>query len=297
MNKTIDLLIVPIVLMALVPGVIPGLNGEACADPALNVRRSGLHRGGPLRDGADGILRPSWMGPVQNVVAVRVDFPPDTTSNTTGTGEFDLSSGSQEEINPPPHDRTYFRRQMEALRHYYRTVSRGAVDFSFTVHPQGEQEAYTLPQQMSYYSPNLTEEENDIRLAEFFRDVIETADAAGDFDFSQFDAVVIFHAGVGADIAFEYDETPNDIPSAFMDAEWLTWALGSQYAQGVPVEGGGHSVPEGLWMPETLNQQDIEFGLTGLMAKLFGHQLGLPNLYSSEDGSSGIGTWLSLIHI
>jgi M6 family metalloprotease-like protein len=291
MHKTIDLLIVPIVLMALALTVIPGLNGKTCADPALNVRRSGLHRGGPLRDGADGILRPSGMDPIQNVVAIRVDFPPDTTSTTTGTGEFDLSSGSQEQINPPPHDRTYFRRQMEALRHYYRTVSRGVVDFSFTVYPQGEQEAYTLPQQMSYYSPNLTEEENDIRLAEFFRDVIETADAAGDVDFSQFDAVVIFHAGVGADIAFEFDETPNDIPSAFMDAEWLTWALGSQYAQGVPVEGGGHHVPEGLWMPETLNQQDIEFGLTGLMAKLFGHQLGLPNLYSSEDGSSGIGTW------
>jgi M6 family metalloprotease-like protein len=291
MKKTFDLLVVPIVLAIAALTVLAALSGEGRADPTLRMRAGGLHRGRLTGSGPDGGLVLSVAEPIEKVVAIRVDFPPDTTSTTTGTGQFDLSSGSDEEINPPPHDRAYFQRQMEALGNYYRTVSRGAVDFSYTVYPQGDQEAYTLPQQMAYYSPNLTDEENDIRLAEFFRDVIETADAAGDLDFSLFDAVVIFHAGVGADIAFEFDETPNDIPSAFMDAEWLTWALGSQYAQGVPVDGGNHHVAEGLWMPETLNQQEIEFGLTGLMAKLFGHQLGLPNLYSSDDGSSGIGTW------
>ena len=291
MNRTIDHLIVRIALAAALLIICGGLSGDSWAEPALRMRASGLHRGRILQSGSDGGLKLSASEPIQNVVAIRVDFPPDTTSTTSGTGQFDLSSGSQEEINPPPHDRSYFQRQMTALNNYYCTVSRGAVDFSSVVYPEGDQTAYTLPQQMSYYSPNLTEEENDIRLAEFFRDAIQAADAAGDVDFSQFDAVVIFHAGVGADIAFDFDETPNDIPSAFMDAEWLTWALGSQYQLGVPVSGGTHYVPEGLWMPETLNQQEIEFGLTGLMAKLFGHQLGLPNLYSSEDGSSGIGTW------
>lgn len=103
--------------------------------------------------------------------------------------------------------------------------------------------------------------------------------------------MVIFHAGVGADISFAIDETPNDIPSAYIDLEWLVRSLGSEYAQGVAVNGGSHHIQEGLWMPETLNQQDIEFGLTGPLAKLFGHRLGLPNLYNSLDGSSGIGAW------
>jgi M6 family metalloprotease-like protein len=256
-----------------------------------NLRRAGLHRGRMLHGGSEGCLTLDQSDPIQKVVAIRVDFIPDTVSTTTGTGQFDLSTGSGEEINPPPHDRDYFQHQMEALKRYYFKVSRGIVDFSCVVFPEVDSAAYGLPHQMSYYSPNLTEEENDIRLAEFFRDAIEAADAADEFDFSSYDAVVIFHAGVGADISFGYDDTPNDIPSAFMDAEWLAWALGSQYEQGVPVAGGDHHVPEGLWMPETLNQQDIEFGLTGLMAKLFGHQLGLPNLYNSTDGSSGIGTW------
>ena len=291
MKRTIDQFIVCILLMAAALTVLPGLRGNGRADPALRMRAGGLHHG-QLGSGQPAeCLRLSGSDPIQDVVAIRVDFPPDTASITTGTGQFDLSAGSDEDINPPPHDRGYFQRQMEALKRYYGKVSRGAVDFTYVVYPEGAGDAYTLPQQMSYYSPNLTDEENDIRLAEFFRDVIETADAAGEFDFSQFDAVVIFHAGVGADIAFSYDETPNDIPSAFMDTEWLVGALGSQYEQGVPVAGGSHHVPEGLWMPETLNQQDIEFGLTGLMAKLFGHQLGLPNLYSSTDGSSGIGIW------
>jgi len=291
MNRTIDQLIIPVALAIAALAVLAGPVTDGWADPALRMRSGGLHRGQALASRPDGGLRLTGSKTIQKVVAIRVDFPPDTTSTTTGTGQFDLSSGSEEEINPPPHDRSYFQRQMTALAHYFRTVSRGAVDFTSIVYPESDQGAYTLPQQMSYYSPNLTEEENDIRLAEFFRDAIETADAAGEFDFSQFDAVVIFHAGAGADIAFEFDETPNDIPSAFMDAEWLIWALGSAYQQGIPVAGGTHHIPEGLWMPETLNQQDIEFGLTGLMAKLFGHQLGLPNLYSSDDGSSGIGTW------
>ncbi|MFC1682910.1 FG-GAP-like repeat-containing protein [Candidatus Zixiibacteriota bacterium] len=258
---------------------------------AYSLRKSGLHRAALGREDSVQGLSVSQQDAAQNVLALLVDFPADTNSNTTGTGKFDLSTGSDETINPPPHDRGYFQRQLEALRRYYLKVSGGQLDISHTVYPEGSQEAYTLPNEMAYYSPNLTDEENDRRLAELFRDALETADAAGDIDFAQFDAVVIFHAGVGADISFAIDETPNDIPSAFIDLEWLAGFLGSEYAQGVPVNGGAHRVQEGLWMPETLNQQDVEFGLTGLLALLFGHQLGLPNLYSSEDGSSGIGSW------
>ncbi|MCK4272124.1 VCBS repeat-containing protein [bacterium] len=257
----------------------------------LRCGREGFHRADLVQgDPAAGLTVSAEEFP-QAVLAIRVDFLPDTTSTTTGTGKFDLSASSDEVINPPPHDRIYFQRQMEALHRYYLNVSRGLLDFSCEVYPQENDAAYTLPNEMAYYSPNLTESENDRRLAEFFRDALETADAAGTIDFSQFDALVIFHAGVGADIAFSYDETPNDIPSAYMDLEWLSQSLGSQYAQGVPVNGGTYLVQEGLWMPETLNQRDVEFGLTGLMALLFGHRLGLPNLYNSADGSSGIGSW------
>ncbi|MCK4596397.1 hypothetical protein KAU04_00100, partial [bacterium] len=234
----------------------------------LRCGREGFHRADLVQgDPAAGLTVSAEEFP-QAVLAIRVDFLPDTTSTTTGTGKFDLSASSDEVINPPPHDRIYFQRQMEALHRYYLNVSRGLLDFSCEVYPQENDAAYTLPNEMAYYSPNLTESENDRRLAEFFRDALETADAAGTIDFSQFDALVIFHAGVGADIAFSYDETPNDIPSAYMDLEWLSQSLGSQYAQGVPVNGGTYLVQEGLWMPETLNQRDVEFGLTGLMALL-----------------------------
>ncbi len=281
-------------LICMVTSLIPqyAVRGdEGRNGPTLRLTRSGLHRAALCRSDQAGVLSLFNEDVPDTVVAIRVDFPEDTTGTTTGTGKFDLSSGSQETINPPPHHRAYFERQLEALRRYYRNVSRGQLDISYAIYPQESQGAYTLPQEMAYYSPNLTEEENDRRLAEFFRDALETADQVDTIDFSRYDAVVIFHAGVGADIAFAVDETPNDIPSAYMDLEWLVGSLGSQYAQGVPVNGGSHHIQEGLWMPETLNQQDVEFGLTGLLALLFGHQLGLPNLYNSQDGSSGIGTW------
>jgi M6 family metalloprotease-like protein len=259
--------------------------------PILRLHRGGFHRADLLQSNPSGGLIVFSKEAPQAVVAIRVDFPADTTSTTTGTGEFDLSTSSDQTINPPPHDREYFRRQLEALRRYYRRVSGLHLDFSYAVYPEENGEAYTLPNQMAYYSPNLSDEENDHRLAEFFRDALVVADEADTIDFAQFDAVIIFHAGVGADIALPVDLTPNDIPSAYIDGEWLAESLGPEYAQGVPVNGGAQRIQEGLWMPETLNQQEIEFGLTGLMAKLFGHRLGLPNLYNSLDGSSGIGTW------
>lgn len=122
-------------------------------NPTLRLTRTGFHRaildrGNPVRG-----LSISTGDVPDNVLAIRVDFPEDTTSSTTGTGKFDLSTGSSETINPPPHDLTYFQRQMRALRQYYLNVSRGRLDMSYAVFPEEHDSAYTVSHQMAYYYP------------------------------------------------------------------------------------------------------------------------------------------------
>jgi len=236
-----------------------------------------------------------------HILALRIRFQREDSDdpNTTGNGWFDLSDNSKEErINPAPHDSTYFDRQLKALANYYKTVSKGNLSITYEVFPQGEDSSYLLSHPMAYYNPLTSQEATDKKLAEFFRDAISVADTSDTtLHFADYDAFVIFHAGVGGDVSFYYDPTPRDLPSAFFNLEDLRKYLGegNPNYQGIAVDlspnGETTYVQEGLWLPETENQEGYEIGLTGIFAKLFGHQLGLPNLYNTLDGSSGIGQW------
>ncbi len=232
------------------------------------------------------------------VMAIRVQFQRDNDRNTTGDGWFDLSTGTGM-INPPPHNRRYFSNQLRALRDYYHKVSNGKLLLQVEdengdgfVYPLASDSAWTLPHPMAYYNPNQTAELLDQRLAELFRDAILSADAAGYIDFSKFDVFIIFHAGVGAEFTQEFDTTPSDIPSVFLNFKDLKKSLGQNAADflGIPVNGGSFFVKEGIILPETENQSDYKiFGLLGTAALMMGFQLGLPALFDTDTGHPGIG--------
>ncbi len=228
------------------------------------------------------------------IAAIRVEFVRDADPGTTGDGTFDLSDPGGDGLDRPPHDRAYFERQMLALRTYWLQVSGGRLRLGSVVLPEAPAAAFTLPRPMAYYNPDTTEAGKEVRLAEFFRDAIVAADPA--VDFSAFDAVVIFHAGVGQDFLFD-DPTSNDLPSAFLSFRELKAALAPDDPNfaGIPVDGGTHAVRDGLWAPETEVQElpapigVIEFSLHGVVASLFGSQLGLPSLFNTATGAPGIG--------
>ncbi len=232
-----------------------------------------------------------------HILALRVRFQKEDPDdpNTTGDGWFDLSDNSKDErINPAPHNREYFQRQLEALKNYYWAVSGKKLTLDYAVFPQANDSSYILSHQMAHYNPLTSEEVTDRMLAQFFREAITVADSADTINFSNYDAFVIFHAGVGGDVSFYYDPTPRDIPSAFFNLNDLRKYLGegNPNYEGILVNEGEpyeSYVQEGLWLPETENQEGYSIGLTGVFAKLFAHQLGLPNLYNTLDGSSGIG--------
>ncbi len=238
-----------------------------------------------------GLVRAGADADTVRVLALRVEFVADNLATTTGDGTFDLAGTTQYTIDRPPHNRTYFQHQLLALHNYFQRVSGGKLFFNSTVLPLEENRAYKLGQSMVYYSGQEDKQLQKQRWAELLRDALMLAEKEGGIDFKAFDCVIVFHAGVGNDFAFDLDATPYDIQSVYLDYETLQQTLGSSRAdyQGIAV--GGTLVRNGILLPETQNQEGQNLGLLGTMTLLMGSHLGMPVLFESESGRTGIGRW------
>ena len=222
------------------------------------------------------------------ILSLLIEFQIDDEEGTTGDGRFDLSVPSQPVIDPPPHDREYFLHQLTALANYYRAISYGKLILLSDV----VADVFTVPHEMGHYNPGTTDGALEKGWVELLRDAVVSADALGVL-FSEYDCVIVFHAGVGGDIDLEYDPTPKDIPSVFLNFKDIKNQLGAGNPdyRGISVQGGQHHVTEGIILPETESQEGYEIGLLGTTAVMFGFQIGLPALWDTETGRSGIGRW------
>ncbi|MBU0528514.1 T9SS type A sorting domain-containing protein, partial [bacterium] len=252
------------------------------------------------------------------ILVLRVDFITDSYGGTTGNGKFLLSNQVSDcgnyTVDPPPHDKSYFESQFIALDSYFRSVSNGqfGIDLENSdIFPSDPESAYTMPDSMSYYHPfigDLSQEERDAlyeeRIVELFSDAITTAYQSDNIIFNQYDMVVVFHAGVSQDFAFSFDTTPEDIPSTFIDYQIIQEYIGND-----GIAAGDSYIKGGIILPETQNHllytemindfrergiQNIcnyQFGLTGTFAMLVGQAIGLPPLWNTDTGESGIGVF------
>ena len=226
------------------------------------------------------------------ILAIRVEFKKDVDEGSTGNGLFDLTLpalGSDFQFDPPPHNSIYFLAHIKALSNYYKKVSNGKVIIDLkgsTLTPSSRNGAYSLSDSMRFYSPNLDDETNDQRLSQLFYQSIKTAsiDIA---DFNVFDLVTIFHAGVGKDFVFQLDLSPFDVPSAYLDSDFLSKYLTPTEFSELQAFG----VEKGIILPETQSQEGFDIALNGTFALLFGSFLGLPSLWDTETGNPGIGKW------
>ncbi|MFH0765514.1 MAG: hypothetical protein V2A61_03740 [Calditrichota bacterium] len=232
------------------------------------------------------------------ILALRVEFAQDTLTTTSGDGSMayaadsPLYKGFDEDepivLDPPPHDSLYFADHLTFLDFYWRKMSNEAVNLTWAVYPSGDSSAYRLPRQMWQYNWNYSDEQLDRGLAELFRDAVQTADADTAIHWSDWDLVVVFHAGAGSEFDLGYTTTPHDIPSAWMvQRDFETIGL----PNGVPVEGGANYVKGGLLLPETESHEGVQISLTGALCSLFGHWLGLPALYDRDNGDVVVGKW------
>ena len=222
------------------------------------------------------------------ILALRVDFPrenPDELT-TTGIGAFDLRSAveaAEDYALPydlPPHDRAYFERHLTALARYYEVVSAGRVAISAEVFPRAAQQAYTLPQSMLHYGNGRTTEEIGEKWIELVRAALHAAQADPDGPrLDEFNSFLVFHAGVGYETG-----GLNDIRSVFLaERDFVDF-------NGGPLAVGGVEIEQAWILPESPSLNG-RAGLNGLLAKFFGHQLGLPGLSNFADGLPALGGW------
>lgn len=240
-----------------------------------------------------------------NVVAVMVEFQPDTTRFTSGNGTFGPEGlpyldGNDVNIDPLPHDQAYFKAHLDFARDYFSTVSGGKLNINYRVLPR----IYQLDQPMAAYSPT-GETFTYEKLALLIRDTWRKVEASGGFDATGLDpentAFVIFHAGVGRDIELTgtlLDKTPQDIPSIYLKKSDISGLLNDPGFSGFPINDGQFHVTNSLIMPETLSRRGedvsgqevvLQLSINGLLCASIGSHLGLPDLFNTENGQSAIG--------
>lgn len=229
------------------------------------------------------------------VLAAMVQFQEDNDSRTSGNGRFDLSATTNPIIDAPPRNQQYFRDHLTLVENYYRKVSKGKTIIQCTVINQ----VVTLPNQMVVYSP--PRNGSNAVVGNLAVDTWRAVDSLALVpDFSAYTCFMVFHAGVGRDIdivaALGYDPTPSDIPSLYIGLNAFRQFYGSTYA-GIPVSGGSFHITNTIVAPETESRLlpgttgDFLLELTsnGLLCASIGNFLGLPDLFDTNTGRSGIG--------
>ncbi len=239
-----------------------------------------------------------------DVIAIMVEFQPDENELTSGTGVFDgglpYLENDPTNIDPLPHNRSYFEAHLEFAKNYFEQSSDDQLTLNYRVLP----DVYRLDKEMKEYSPTGETFTNE-KLAEFIVDSWTKVEENGGFDATGLDpdntAFVIFHAGIGRDIELvgtSLDITPQDIPSITLKKNDLAELLDQPTFDGIPVNNGNFRVTNSLIIPRTesrrgLDIQDNEFvfplSINGLLCASIGSHLGLPDLFNTETGDSGIG--------
>lgn len=244
-----------------------------------------------------------------NVVAIMVEFQPDTNRLTSGTGVFGttgmdglpyLLREENTRVDPLPHNRDYFEAHLEFTKNYYSRSSDSQLDINYQVLP----DVYQLDKKMEEYSP-IGETFTLEKIAALIQDSWQAVEDAGGFDATGLDpentAFVIFHAGIGRDVELtgtSLDITPFDIPSLYLKKSDLQELLNNPAFDGFDINGGTFRVTNSMIIPRTesrrgedIQENEIVFPLSinGLLTASIGSHLGLPDLFNVETGEPAIG--------
>ncbi len=244
----------------------------------------------------------SAAGDTLRCLVLRYNFQYESTDdpNTTGRGVMDLSAPLSDStdsanyynaighwVDPPPHNADYFNAHMRALNYYWYWVSEGKINLKWDIFPPGKDSVYQLAHPMSYYGACEFDRDSIVLgLERYFVDCIHKADSAHivdaghpTIDFSQYDAIFLFHAGADRQNDIGFPPTCSDLFTGFIKF----------WTDSVAVNGGSYFVKEGLMMPEAVSQDNRPVALNAVMAHEFGHQLGLPDIYATNSFLSQVG--------
>ncbi|MBL7978847.1 MAG: hypothetical protein JNN12_10945 [Bacteroidetes Order II. Incertae sedis bacterium] len=238
-----------------------------------------------------------------HVVALRVEFQPDTTRFTTGDGTFSdkLWKGLVPKIDPLPHDAGYFQAHLTFLENYIARVSDGKTSLKTHLIP----EIVRVSKQMGAYAPTGKTSDSEAerqKLAALVKEAWQLADVQSSFDITGMDPkrtlFLLFHAGAGRDIELVGTtllKTPEDLPSLFFNQPALDKLTGGN------IRFKGFEVNHTAILPETETRLGydsfaqknflVEVSINGLLAASFLNYLGVPDLFDTVTGKTAIGSF------
>lgn len=225
-----------------------------------------------------------------NILFLRVEFQSGSSSLTTGSGlwndpsyAYGAITNTNDKLDPAFNH--WVNGAVTNFTAYYKEVSYGLLNVVITESPK----IYQLPYPMSRYGGGTTP-----TIESLIYDSVSAAKA--DVDFTQYDAVLIVHAGIGQ----ETDQTGTKTGDLWS----LYYNIGSQICQNADAASGcldvklkgGAVINEAIIMPQTDSRTSLLVDPLGVYVHEFGHWLGLPDLYcTSSSGafcpSEGVGDW------
>lgn len=241
-----------------------------------------------------------------SVIAFMVDFQDETGTDgkdtdplTYGTGKFVTTARDSGFLDSWPRNRTYFENHLTYLKNYWSRVSEGRLTISQT---HVISSVITLPKKMKTYSAiGQTQPEGYASLisdfyAELNKNPALIQEVQDHYAGKGKTHYIIFHAGLGRDIDWGSilggDPTPADLPSLFVNYQSDVPFFEQEFSSGFVID---HlSI-----LPETLSRTIesfgkeilLPFGINGVMIANFGNFLGLPDLYNTKTGASGVGSF------
>ncbi len=255
-------------------------------------RRSGWRPRPTRAAGAAGVaaLPPDTL----HVAFIRIDFRSDRGGGaSTGDGHFDLSGpdSTVPPVDPPPRNRTFYLRHLEALKRYNEAQSYGRTIIEGDVWPRTENGAYSVSD-MADFGP--WEFSQDIYRAAvtMFQTMMLAADSQsvvlGDrIPWNRIDRFVLIHAGSDfqSDLSLDSEE---DIPTftlGVIDSDMVVF-------RDVETPGDSVRVDRAAIVPETQNQDGYFGALNGVLAHECGHLFyGFFDVYDIETGQPIVGWW------
>ncbi len=230
------------------------------------------------------------------ILAVMVNFQEDRDGATFGNGKFGSiysKDYGNNILDPLPHDRNYFESHLTFVKNYYKKVSNGKTNVSFTILP----DTFSVSKTMRNYAP--ASSSNDFTpLGQFAQEVWTKADQMNPgFNFSDYDVFLIFHAGAGRDISLPGSlGNERDLPSVYLNENAFKNIFGQSF-DGFSVSDGSFKIKNSMIIPETESRELesisgqvlFEITINGLLVASIASHLGLPDLFDTETGLSAIG--------
>ena len=279
-----------------VPHVIsePGVDWSPFASRRLGWRPPAAMMRDIRKTGASPSASRAALGPPDTltVAVIRIDFLHDRGgAASTGDGRFNLDPADtiNNPVDRPPHNRTFYRKHLEALSRYYDVMTYGRVVVRGEVWPRSENLAYSVTD-MADFGPWTFSQAIEAAAVHMFRTFLFAADSQAHamndtIPWNSIDRVILIHAGSDLQSDVKQD-SKEDIPSftlGVVDTDVVVFPDSSNRF---------HPVTRASFVPETENQDGYFGAINGVIAHESGHNFfGFVDLYNVDTGFPAVGFW------